>query len=141
MLVKRGQKVVKPRCVVKCSWEDKFGTLLDQFDGMSECTIEKIQISTSAKFTDPVHIIPIDAPSSLCDKFKCCHVCISIVCVESPATSSIRSAFDVLMVSSREIVLPSALSPAEGKQLRKDQQFYNDLLGKSFPLSPHIYLH
>ena len=63
VLVKRGQEVVKPRCV-KCSWEDKFGTLLDQFDGMSECTIEKIQISTNAKFTDPVHIVPIDAPVS-----------------------------------------------------------------------------
>ena len=33
-----------------------------------------------------------------------------------------RNAFDVLMASSHEIVLPSPLTPPEGKELRKDQK-------------------
>ncbi len=37
-----------------------------------------------------------------------------------------RSASDVLMAASRRIVL----TPPEGKELRKDQKLYNDLLGK-----------
>ena len=41
-----------------------------------------------------------------------------------------RNAFDVLMASSLEIVLPSPLTPPEGKELRKAQQMYNDLIGK-----------
>ena len=90
ILVKQGREVVQPQCVVKCSWEDKYAALLEQFDGMSDCTIEKVQISTNAQFADPVHIVPIDAPVSLCEQFKCCHVCISIVRVQAPATTSSR---------------------------------------------------
>ena len=40
------------------------------------------------------------------------------------------NAFDALMASSREIVLPSPLTPPEGKEMCKDQQMYNDLIGK-----------
>ena len=38
--------------------------------------------------------------------------------------------FDVFMASFHEIVLPSLLTPPEGKELRKDQEMYNDLIGK-----------
>ena len=37
-----GQSMVKSRTIVKCSWEDKFGSLLERFEGL---TVEKIQIS------------------------------------------------------------------------------------------------
>ena len=132
ILVKRGQDIVKPRTVVKCSWEETFGALFDKLD-LPETTIEKVQISANEKFIDPVHVVPIDAPVCLCDQFKCMHVCISI---EAPARrmnsrhTSRPNAFDVLMAASREIVVPSKLTPPEGKQLRKDQQLCNDLLGR-----------
>ena len=35
-----------------------------------------------------------------------------------------------MIAASREIVLPSKLPPPEGKQLRKVQPLYNDLLGE-----------
>ena len=38
-----------------------------------------------------------------------------------------RNACDVLMESSREVILPPVLN---GKNLRSDQRLYNDLLGK-----------
>ena len=34
------------------------------------------------------------------------------------------------MASSWQIVLPAPLTPPEGKELRKDQQMYNDILCK-----------
>ena len=129
VLIKRGQEIVKPRTVVKYSWEDTFGSLLDKFD-MTEVGIEKVQIAANEKFTDPVHVVPIDAPVIICDQFKCMHVCISIENIERiPASERRPNAFDVLMASSRDIVLPPKLSPPEGKELRRDQQLYNDLLG------------
>ena len=72
ILVKRGQDIVKPRTVMKCSWEEMFGALLDKLD-LPETTIEKVHISANEKFIDPVHVVPIDAPVCLCDPFKCMH--------------------------------------------------------------------
>ena len=69
VLVKRRQEVVKPRTVVKCSWEDTFGLLLDKLD-MTQVSIELVQIASNEKFSDPVHVIPIDAPVIICDQFK-----------------------------------------------------------------------
>ena len=43
---------------MKCSCEDTFGVLFDKLD-IPE-TIDKVQISTNEKFTDPVHVVPID---------------------------------------------------------------------------------
>ena len=40
-----------------------------------------------------------------------------------------RNDFDILMASSHKIELPLMLPPPEGKELRKDQQLYNDLIG------------
>ena len=48
----------------------------------------------------------------------------------SDVPSGERNAFDVLMASSHKILLPSPLTPPERKELRKDQQMYNDLIGK-----------
>ena len=69
---------MKPRTVVKCSWEDTFGSLLDKLD-MTQVSIELVQIAANEKFTDPVHV-PIDAPVIICDQFKCMHVCTMAEC-------------------------------------------------------------
>ena len=45
-------------------------------------------------------------------------------------------AFDVLMAATCERVLPKAIEPPEGKELRSDQRLYNDILGMS-----HIHTH
>ena len=64
------------------------------------------------KFTDPVHVAPLDAPVIICDQFKCMHVCISIEdTVRKPPSERQPNAFEVLMASSRDIVLPNKLSP------------------------------
>ena len=84
---------------------------------MTEVGIEKVQIAANEKFTDPVHVVPIDAPVIICDQFKCMRVCMSHVCIsienieKMPASERRPNAFDVLMAS---IVLQ--LSPPEGKE-------------------------
>ena len=123
--------MVKCRTIVKCSWEDTFGSLLNRFEGLSDRTVEKIQISKNENFIDPVHLVPIDAPVSLCSQFGCANVCVFIAESEVAPREMSRSgpnAFDRLMASSREITLPPALT-APGVELLSDQRLYNDLLG------------
>ena len=48
----------------------------------------------------------------------------------SQSSGTQRNAAEVLMASSRQIVLPAPLTPPEGKALRKDQQMYNDIFCK-----------
>ena len=66
--------IVKLRIVVNCLWEDTFGSLLEMLD-VTDVTIEKVQIASNGKFTDPVHVVPLDAPIIVCDQFKCMHEC------------------------------------------------------------------
>ena len=75
VLVKRGNAVVKSRTVVKCTWEQTFEGLLQHL-GVVDETVEKVEISRNESFTDPVHIVPLDAPVSLCKQFDCLFVCI-----------------------------------------------------------------
>ena len=78
VLVKRGTSVVMSRTVLKCDWDQSFGSLLEQLDGLAEETIEKIEISKNESFVNPVHVVPVDAPVSLCKQFDCSFVCIHI---------------------------------------------------------------
>ena len=78
--------------------------------------------------------MPTDAPVSLCNQFACANVCVFISeSVEAASRGMSRSgpnAFDRLMASSREIVLPPALTPGgNDSYLHSDQRLYNDLLG------------
>ncbi len=76
---------------------------------------------------------------SLTEQFKCSHVCLSLERDEgSQSSGTQRNAAEVLMASSRKIVLPAPLTPPEGKELRKDQQMYNDILCKFVALIPVI---
>ena len=76
VLAKRADQVVKGREILKCSWEDTFGSLLLRFG--DEMKAEKIShvISKSKKFIDPCHKVPVDAPVTLCVQFGCNNVCI-----------------------------------------------------------------
>ena len=71
---------------------------MDKVEGLSERTIEKVQIS---KFIDP-HTVPIDAPVSLCDQFTCANVCMFIraEAAEASMSRSGPNVFDRLMASS-----------------------------------------
>ena len=69
--------MVRSRTVIKCEWNQSFGSLLEQLDGLEE-TIEKVEISKNESFMDPVHIVPLDAPVSLCKQFDCSFVCIDM---------------------------------------------------------------
>ena len=86
---------------------------MDKFDGAYN--IEKIQISSTKKFVDPVHIVPVDAPVSLCEQFKCFNVCITVAGTLPHVSTMERNAFEVMMVASHEMVLPATLIPQEGK--------------------------
>lgn len=71
--MKRSQEVLKKRAIMKCSWEDSFSSVLgEEFAGETTRSTD----STTEKFMDSCHRVPIDAPISLCDQFRCFHVCI-----------------------------------------------------------------
>lgn len=137
VVVKCGPTVLYPRTIVKCSWDDKFGSLLTRVGGMDMegRTLTKIAISRTEKFTDPVHVVPPDAPIILCEQFNCFYACLTIspdtMNSESSQPMHSKNAFDVLMASSYERVLPRVVEPNEGKELRSDQHLYNNILGVS----------
>ena len=130
-----GQRILFPRSIVKCSWDDRFGSLLMKVGGhdMEGRTITRIVIARTEKFIDPTHIVPPDVPIMLCEQFNCFHACLYVEessgSMETESASTQRNAFDVLMAATCERVLPQAVEPPEGKQLRSDQQLYNDVLG------------
>ena len=132
VLVKRGSDVVKSHTVLKCSWNDSFGSLLAQFSDLSGETIETICISRNDMFISPNHTVPIDAPVSICDQFGCAYVCIYVaqLCSGIDSGQPRRNAFEMLMNRSREYVRPSPIEPPVGRELRQDQLLYNNLLGK-----------
>ena len=72
-MVKIGQMVIRNRSIISCSWEANFGSLLGpEFE---EETVHEVVISQNENFLDPCHRVPICAPVSLCDQFKCKYVC------------------------------------------------------------------
>ena len=102
--VKCGQEVLCPWSVVKCSWDDNFGSLLTKVGGidMEDRTMTKIAISRTEKFVDPTHVVPPEAPIILCEQFNCFHVCLYVSAAVSMETESAqvqdrRNAFAVLM--------------------------------------------
>ena len=90
--------------------------------------ISRIAITKDEKFVD-THDVPPSAPISLCDQFRCMHVCIYLKGSSEERNWPSRTASSVLMAASRERVLPSFISPTSGKTLRSDQKLHNDLIG------------
>ena len=95
VLAKRADQVVKGREILKCSWEDTFGSLLLRFG--DEMKAEKIShvISKSKKFIDPCHKVPVDAPVTLCDQFGCNNVCIYLEVDEAAKPTPTRTVASV----------------------------------------------
>ena len=60
----------------------------------------------------------------LCEQFNCFYACLYVEessgSMETESVSTQRNAFDVLMAATCERVLPQAVEPPEGKQLRSD---------------------
>ena len=83
---KKNQQVIRPRTVVKCSWEDTFEMLPGKLKMQAEITVEKVEICANEMFVD-AHIVPIDAPVSLTEQFKCSYVCLSLERDEVPQSS------------------------------------------------------
>ena len=130
-MVKRSQTVVKERTILKCSWDDSFGSLLLKFgcDDLEAETIHEVIISNNDKFIDPRHKVPIDAPVSVCDQFGCMYVCLYLTEKETTRPAPARTISDVLMGYSLELVLPDPAKPLEGRALRADLRLRNDVLG------------
>ena len=101
VLVKCGHKLVRPRQVVKYDWGETFAMLLDK--------PELVIISTKYFESEPQQLMDPQQPLD-------------------PQAG--KDAADVLMAAYRRIVLHPAQTPPEGKELRRDQKLYNDLLGK-----------
>lgn len=64
-LLKRG---IKPRTIMKCTWHQTFKGLFQELDKVEE-TVEKVEISRNESFTDPAHIVPLEASVMLCKLF------------------------------------------------------------------------
>ncbi len=60
VLIKQNQQVIRPRTVVKCSWEDTFEMLPGKSKMQAEITVEKgkVEICANKKFVD-AYIVPI----------------------------------------------------------------------------------
>ena len=131
VIVKKAERVVKGREILKCSWEDTYGSLLLKLR-MEKETISYIVISRTEKFCDPCHKVPVDAPVILCEQFNCMHVCIYLEAEASTVTPPARTVNSVLMENSLQIVLPNSVVVPEGRPLRADQRLRNDLISKLF---------
>lgn len=109
VVVKRGVVCLKPRTIVCCEWTDSFSALLDKLEECSTEIVDKVIISTNEKFIDPSHVVPLSAPVSVCDQFRCNFVCFYLKDDQAAAQHQGQpvNAFSILMSSQRERVLPS----------------------------------
>ena len=106
VMVKRGVACLKPRTIVCCEWTDSFSAVLDKLESYSEETVDKVIISTNEKFVDPCHVVPLTAPVSVCDQFRCNFVCFYLKDSEGIQAQQQPDAFTILMRSQRDRVLP-----------------------------------
>ena len=74
-VVYRGSTVVKRRTIVKCSWSDNFGLLLEKLEPeFAGETVVQVVISSNERLTDPTHTVPLDAPIKLLVTYGCHYV-------------------------------------------------------------------
>lgn len=109
--------------IIQCSADESFGHLLSRLEGESfaEKTVELVKIGEGTQ----QHEVQLDAPLQLCSNFSCKAIEYRLASVASSAEKSTKNAFDVLMSSSRQVLLPKKYS---GERLRADQSLYNDVL-------------
>ena len=110
--VKRGSTVVKGRSIVKCSWSDNFGVLLEKVGSeFSAEVVIQVVISKNEKL-DTTHTVPLDAPVKLLETYGCLYVCYYLADNTVRETSQESpNALTMLMQRESKRVLPPVCRP------------------------------
>ena len=67
---------MKQRTIVKCCWNETFEEMVSMLNVEK---VEKIHISKTEKFVDPIHLVSPETPISVCEQFGCYYVFISLL--------------------------------------------------------------
>ena len=130
--VKRGSTVVKGRSIVKCSWSDNFGILLEKVGSeFSAEVVIQVVISKNEKL-DTTHTVPLDAPVKLLETYGCLYVCYYLAdnTVRETSQESPNALTILMQRVSQRVLPPVCQSPSSGsEQLRGDQVLRNDVIG------------
>ena len=121
--VKRGSTVVKGRSIVKCSWSDNFGILLEKVGSeFSAEVVIQVVISKNEKL-DTTHTVPLDAPVKLLETYGCLYVCYYLAdnTVRETSQESPNALTMLMQRESQRVLPPVCQSPSSGsEQLRGD---------------------
>ena len=114
-----GQKNLFPRSIVKCSWDDRFGSLLVKIGGhdMEGSTITNIVIAKTETFTDPTHIVPAYAPIILCEQFNYFHACLYVE--ESSRSMETESVNEITRIKESDIYTCGSILFPPGSKYEK----------------------
>ena len=106
MKVVCGPKVLVDSKIVSCSVEESFGQLLLRVEGgrFAEMEVHKVNIEDRRKGH---HVVKLPAPLKLWTQFNCNAVVFNLVGQERPERSGRPNAVEILMNSSRRILLNS----------------------------------
>ena len=118
-----GSKTLFGSRIVQCRADESFGQLLSRLDeeSFAEKTVELVKIGEGAQ----QHEVQLNAPLQLCSNFSCKTIEFRLALVAPAAEKPSKNAFDVLMSSSRRLLLPQKYN---GERLRADQSLYNDVI-------------
>ena len=119
--VRRGSTVVKGRSIVKCSWSDNFGILLEKVGSeFSAEVVIQVVISKNEKL-DTTHTVPLDAPVKLLETYGCLYVCYYLAdnTVRETSQESPNALTMLMQSESKRVLPPVCQSPSSGsEQLR-----------------------
>ena len=116
--VKRGSTVVKGRSIVKCSWSDNFGILLEKVGSeFSAEVVIQVVISKNEKL-DTTHTVPLDAPVKLLETYGCLYVCYYLAdnTVRETSQESPNALTMLMQRESQRVLLPVCQSPSSGSE-------------------------
>ena len=132
IMVLRGTTVVVGRTVLKCTWNENFGSVLERLGGgFSNELVSSVLISSNERFVEPTHTVPLDAPIKLLEMYGCYYICYKLVedTTNVSVASDSRNVATVLMQSARQLVQPSIITPTlSSDQLRGDHSLRNDIV-------------
>ena len=132
--------MIIPTSVVKFSASSTFWDLLESvwsekkleaFDFCPE-NVTRVRIAKDSAFSSSCQDVKLQQEVAVCQLFDCKYVCFNLMSSKDSqhsAEAPRRSAFDVLMNSATEKVLPVKISPAgRSGGLKATERLYNDLL-------------
>lgn len=128
ILVLRGSRIVVDRTVLKCTWNENFGSVLERLGGgFSSELVSSVLISSNERLVEPTHIVPLDAPIKLLETYRCHYICYNLVeDTVNVTVASDRNVATVLMETARQLVLP--LPASSSVQLRGDHAIRNVII-------------